>query len=83
MTFKSGCNYETYCYFADCAAKYGLEYILLDEGWAKSTREPFEGNDHLRLPDLIKYCKQKGVGVILWLPWLTVEQHMDLFKLYA
>lgn len=83
VTFKSGCNYETYCYFADCAAKYGLEYILLDEGWAKSTREPFEGNDHLRLPDLIKYCKQKGVGVILWLPWLTVEQHMDLFKLYA
>ena len=41
VDFKTGCNYETYCYFADFAAKYGIEYILLDEGWAKSTRDPF------------------------------------------
>ncbi|MCR5181172.1 MAG: glycoside hydrolase family 97 protein [Bacteroidaceae bacterium] len=83
VTFKAGCNYETYCYFADFAAKYGIEYILLDEGWAKSTRDPFVGNDDLRLHDLIAYCKQKGVGVILWLPWLTAELHMDLFQRYA
>ena len=83
VTFEAGCNYETYCYFADCAAHYGLEYILLDEGWAKDTRDPFQGNDRLRLQELIQYCHAKGVGIILWLPWLTVEQHMDLFKTYA
>ena len=83
VIFKAGCNYETYRYFADCAAHYGLEYILLDEGWAKSTRDPFVGNDDLRLPELIQYCHSKGVGILLWLPWLTVEQHMDLFKTYA
>ena len=83
VTFKAGCNYDTYCYFADFAAKYGIEYILLDEGWAKNTRDPFVGNDDLRLHDLIAYCKQKGVGVILWLPWLTAELHMDLFQKYA
>lgn len=84
VDFKAGCNYETYCYYADFAAKFGIEYILLDEGWAKSTRDPFTGNDNLRLPDLIKYCDAKGVKVVLWLPWLTVEQHLPtLFKTYA
>lgn len=84
VDFKCGCNYETYCYFADFAAKFGVEYILLDEGWAKSTRDPFHGNDDLRLPELIKYCNAKGVKIVLWLPWLTVEQNLDqLFKTYA
>ena len=84
VDFRAGCNYETYCYFADFAAKYGIEYILLDEGWAKSTRDPFHGNDNLRLPDLIKYCNAKGVKVVLWLPWLTVHQHLDtIFETYA
>ncbi len=84
VDFRAGCNYETYCYFADFAAKYGIEYILLDEGWAKSTRDPFQGNDNLRLPDLIKYCNAKGVKVVLWLPWLTVHQHLDtIFETYA
>jgi len=84
VDFKAGCNFETYKYFADFAAKYGIEYILLDEGWAKSTRDPFQGNDELRLPELIKYCNAKGVKIVLWLPWLTAHQNLDkLFKTYA
>lgn len=84
VDFKAGCNYDTYCYFIDFAARYGIEYILLDEGWAKSTRDPFHGNDDLNLHELIKYGKAKGVKIVLWLPWLTVEQHFDtLFKTYA
>lgn len=85
VDFKAGCNYETYCYFANFAAKFGIEYILLDEGWAKSTRDPYHGNDQLRLPELIKYCNAKGVKIALWLPWLTVQQQdlPTLFKTYA
>ena len=84
VDFKAGCNYETYCYFADFAAKYGIEYILLDEGWAKSTTDPFNGNDELRLPELIKYCDAKGMKIVLWLPWLAVYNNFDtIFKTYA
>ena len=84
VDFKAGCNYDTYCYFADFAAKYGVEYILLDEGWAKSTTDPFNGNDELRLPELIKYCDAKGVKIVLWLPWLAVYNNFDtIFKTYA
>ena len=84
VDFRYGCNYETYCYFADFAAKHGIRYILLDEGWAKSTRDPFVDNDNLRLHDLIKYCDSKGVKLVLWLPWLAVWNNIDtIFKTYA
>ena len=83
VDFRYGCNYETYCYFADFAAEYGLRYILLDEGWAKSTYDPFTGNDQLRLHDLIKYCDARGVKLVLWLPWLAVYNNLDtIFKTY-
>lgn len=84
VDFKAGNNYETYKYFADFASHYGIKYILLDEGWAKSTTDPFTPKPELQLTKLISYAKGKGVDIILWLPWLTVEQHLDeVFKTYA
>lgn len=83
VAFKSGINLETYKYFIDFAARNGVGYILIDEGWALNTRNPFETNPEVHLPEIIAYGKQKGVGVILWLPWLTVEHHMDLFRKFA
>lgn len=83
VTFRAGNNYDTYKYFIDFAADYGLEYILLDEGWAQDTRDPFTGKKELRLSELISYGKSRGVGIILWLPWLAAEQHFDLFETYA
>ena len=80
VTFKSGINLETYKYFIDFAARNGVGHILIDEGWARNTRNPFETNPEVHLPEIIAYGKSKGVGVILWLPWLTVEHHMDLFE---
>lgn len=35
--FRSGVNTATYKYYIDFAAKYGIDYILLDEGWSVST----------------------------------------------
>ena len=35
VDFKAGVNTETYKYYIDFAAKYGLQYIILDEGWYK------------------------------------------------
>ena len=82
VTFKSGINLDTYKYFIDFAARNGVGYILIDEGWALNTRNPFETNPEVHLPEIISYGKSKGVGVILWLPWLTVEHHMDLFEFF-
>ena len=80
VTFKAGINLETYKYFVDFAARNGVGYMLMDEGWALDTRDPFRTNPEVHLPELIAYAKDKGVGIIVWLPWLTVEHHMDLFE---
>ncbi|MBR4783032.1 MAG: glycoside hydrolase family 97 protein [Bacteroidaceae bacterium] len=80
VTFKSGINLDTYKYFVDFAARNGVGYMLMDEGWALDTRDPFHTNPEVHLPELIAYAQSKGVGIIVWLPWLTVEHHMDLFE---
>lgn len=80
--FKAGNNLDTYKYFADFASKYGIDYILLDEGWAKDTRDPYVAKPEMKLKELIDYSRSKGVGIILWLPWLTVEHHPELFAKY-
>jgi alpha-glucosidase len=36
VDFKAGVNNATYKYYIDFAAEYGVEYVILDEGWAVS-----------------------------------------------
>lgn len=79
VTFKGGVNLETYKYFVDFASRNGIPYMLMDEGWALDTRDPYHTNPKVNLPELISYAKSKNVGIFLWLPWLTVEHNMDLF----
>ena len=83
VNFHPGCNTATYKYFIDFAAKHGIRYIIMDEGWAKSTFHPFDANPDLDLHECIRYGRERGVGVILWLTWSCVERYMDtLFAKY-
>lgn len=82
VNFVSGYNLETYKYYIDFAAKYGLKYIIMDEGWANSTADPYTPNPKVDVHELIRYGKEKGVGIVLWLTWLNVHHHMDLFKTF-
>ncbi len=34
VDFKTGINNETYKYYIDFASDHGIEYVILDEGWA-------------------------------------------------
>lgn len=83
VSFEAGFNLETYKYFIDFAAKYGIPYIIMDEGWAMNTRDPYTPNPKVNVHEIIRYGKEKGVGVVLWLTWLTVENNFDLFKTFS
>ena len=83
VDFETGINNDTYKYIIDTASKFGVEYILLDEGWNKRVDDPFTTRDEIDVKELVDYGAQKGVGIILWLAWLTVEQHMELIPYYA
>ncbi|MFH4247298.1 glycoside hydrolase family 97 catalytic domain-containing protein, partial [Acinetobacter baumannii] len=67
---------ETYKRFVDFAARYGLEYVVLDEGWSKPD-DLFALNPAIDLPELLAYAKQKGVGIILWVLWTTLDKQFD------
>ena len=48
-----------------------------------ATGQPIPRHPGLDLPKVINYGKEKGVGVLLWLTWLTVENHFDVFKTFS
>lgn len=84
VDFKAGVNTETYKYFIDFAAKYGIEYVLLDEGWSAGTwniKEPVHGLD---IHELVEYGKAKNVGLVLWTLWNPLDKDLegilDLYK---
>ena len=76
VDFKSGVNTETYKYYVDFASKYGLEYIILDEGWSDPA-DLFKINPELNLEEVVRYAESKKVGVILWCVWYTLDRQMD------
>ncbi len=81
VDFVSGINTDTYKYYVDFAAKYNLEYIILDGGW--SGKDICESNSNINMPELLAYAKQKGVGVIVWASWKNVMEKMhEAFPLY-
>lgn len=83
VDFESGINNDTYKYIIDCASKYGVEYVLLDEGWNKRVEDPFTTRDEIDVKELVEYGAKKNIGIVLWLSWLTVERNMNLIPYYA
>jgi alpha-glucosidase len=77
VPFRSGINNATYKYYIDFAARYGLEYIVLDEGWSKTTWDLLHARDSIDIPGLVQYGKSKGVDVILWALWQPLDRDMD------
>jgi alpha-glucosidase len=76
VDFKSGINTETYKYYIDFAAKYGLSYIILDEGWYK-LGNVLEVVPEINMEELTAYAKQKNVGIILWVIWKTLDDQLE------
>ena len=76
VDFRAGINTNTYLYYIDFAAKNGIEYVLLDEGWAEST-DIMKVVPEIDLPYIIRYARLKGVSILLWGGWLPLSQKMD------
>lgn len=72
VDFRAGINTATYKYYIDFAAKYGLKYIILDEGWS-DTKDLLKVVPEIDMEALTTYASQKGVGVILWASWLALK----------
>lgn len=76
VDFPAGINTLTYKYYISFASRYGIEYIILDEGWSDPS-DLFKVNPEIDLEEIIRYGKEKNVGVILWVVWKTLDDQLD------
>ncbi|MBO7684337.1 MAG: glycoside hydrolase family 97 catalytic domain-containing protein [Kiritimatiellae bacterium] len=82
---KTGCNYETYREYVNFAAANGVAYVIMDEGWSERLnldRPRAEAN----VEGVVKYARDRGVGVILWAAWSMLADPADrarIFRRYA
>ena len=78
VPFQSGINMETYKYYIDFAAKTGLQYIILDEGWYDSkSGDMLHSIPGINLDELIAYGEKKGVGIVLWTVFNVLDENLE------
>ncbi|MGD2154786.1 MAG: glycoside hydrolase family 97 protein [Gemmatimonadales bacterium] len=76
VEFRAGLNTETYRYFIDFAADHGIEYVILDEGWSDPA-DLWALNPEIDLDALFAHARERGVGLILWVVWKTLDDRLE------
>ena len=78
VDFISGINNDTYKFYIDFASANGIEYIILDEGWAvNKVADLFQVVPEIDLEMLVKYASERNVGLILWAGYWAFDRDME------
>ena len=78
VDFRAGINNDTYKYYIDFASEYGIEYVILDEGWAVNKKaDLFQVIPEIDLEMLVKYAQERNVGLILWAGYWALDRDME------
>ena len=85
VDFKAGINNETYKYYIWFASQHGIEYVILDEGWAVNKQaDLMQVVPEIDLEELVEYGREHNVGIILWAGYYAFERDMErVVKHYA
>lgn len=85
VDFKPGVNNRTYEYYIDFAARNGIEYVILDEGWNVNKKaDLMQVIPEIDIKHLVDYGKERGVGIVLWGGYWAVDRDMEnVFKYYS
>ncbi len=76
LDFQAGVNTKTYKYYIDFAAKYRIEYIILDEGWYE-LGNLLKVKPEIDIKEIVQYAGERNVGIILWVVWKTLEDQLE------
>ena len=78
VDFKAGINNDTYKYYIDFAAQYGIEYVILDEGWAVNKQaDLFQVMPEIDIKELVDYGIERNVGIVLWVGYAAIDKDME------
>ncbi|MBO5833107.1 MAG: glycoside hydrolase family 97 protein [Alistipes sp.] len=85
VDFTPGINNETYKYYIDFASRYGIEYVILDEGWAVNlTADLMQVVPEIDIKELVDYAAERNVGIILWAGYWALNRDIEgLCKHYS
>ena len=85
VDFTPGINNETYKYYIDFASRYGIEYVILDEGWAvKGEADLMQVVPEIDIKELVDYAAERNVGIILWAGYWALNRDIEgLCKHYS
>ena len=85
VDFEPGINNETYKYYIDFASRYGIEYVILDEGWAvKGEADLYNVVPEIDVKELVDYAAERNVGIILWAGYWALNRDIEgLCKYYS
>ncbi len=72
VDLRAGINTETYKFYIDFASKYGLEYVILDEGWYPLD-DVMKVVPAIDMEALLEHARRKNVGLILWVTWKALD----------
>lgn len=86
VDFKAGLNTATYKYYIDFAARFRLNYVMLDAGWW-DVNDLFALTKGMDVKEIIQYASDHYVGIILWTQAETMRRQMpaalDSFKAWG
>ncbi len=78
VDFEAGINNATYKYYIDFASQKGIEYVILDEGWAVNLKaDLMQVIPEINLKELVDYAAAKNVGIILWAGYWAFDRDME------
>ncbi len=78
VDFKADINNDTYKYYIDFAAQYGIEYVILDEGWTVNKQaDLFQVVPEIDLEELVHYGLERNVGLVLWAGYAAIDKDME------
>ena len=73
VDFEAGINTRSYEYYIDFAARHGLEYVILDEGWYR-LGDLLSVVPEIDIRHLVAYGNERKVRIILWVVWKTLDE---------
>jgi alpha-glucosidase len=84
VDFQPGMNTATMNHYIDFSSEAGLEYMLIDAGWAARGTGPNDSgadlthtSPNIDMPAILSHAKSKNVRVWLWAHWTDINRQMD------
>lgn len=78
VDFEAGINNATYKYYIDFASRYGIEYVILDEGWSVlGEADLMKVVPEIDIAELVAYGEERGVGIILWAGYWALQSDIE------